>query len=382
MRIGFAADTYKPYVSGVTNYMALYKREFERQGHEVSIFTFGPRGFDPGEERIYYNPGFTLKVGYSLGLAYSRETVQCMRGMDVVHVHHPFISGQLALRLCKPGRIPVVFTSHTRYDLLAQHYMPFLPEGVRLVFLRWYMPRFCAAVQRVICNSAAAEQTLRNCGVKVGVKRIPNAVDITAFTQADRSACRAKLLGDTQEVVALCISRLAPEKNLVCLIQAFARLAESAKNVRLVLVGDGPLRSDLERLAGQLGIHAQVTLVGSVPYAQIPEYIAAADLFVFPSTSETHPLVIVEAMAGGLPVVVADSPAYLDTVEDGVNGFVAPDDPQALAERMARIVGDPELRLVMGQRSRERAGLHAIPGSAQVLLDEYRELVEGKNRDE
>jgi glycosyltransferase involved in cell wall biosynthesis len=382
MRIGFAADTYKPYVSGVTNYMALYKHEFERLGHEVSIFTFGPQGFDPGEERVFYNPGFTLKVGYSFGLTYSREAARHMTNMDVVHVHHPFLSGQLVLRHCKPKRIPVVFTSHTRYDLLAGHYVPFLPEALRMGLLRWYMPRFCGAVQRVICNSPAAERTLRNCGVKGEVKLIPNAVDITPFARANGSLHRSQLLGSGEDVLILCISRLAPEKNLPRLVKAFALLAAKAPGVHLVLVGDGPLREDLERLARESGIRQQVTLMGSVPYAQIPDIIAAADFFVFPSISETHPLVIVEAMAGGLPVVVVNSDAYRDTVADGVTGFMAPDDDQVLAEYMKRLAVDRELRKVMSQRSRERASLHAIERTAGMVLDTYRELVEGAIRDE
>ncbi len=110
MRIGMMADTYKPYVSGVTNYIDLNKRYLEYDGHEVYVFTFSEPDHEDEDERIIRSPGLPLAdTGFFLSLKYSREAKNLLQSMDVVHVHHPFLSGRLALHYCRPDGIPDYF---------------------------------------------------------------------------------------------------------------------------------------------------------------------------------------------------------------------------------------------------------------------------------
>ena len=121
MRIGMMADTYKPYVSGITNYIDLNKRALEREGHEVYVFTFGDLDYRDDELRVVRSPGVPLAdTGYYLSLRYKTAYKKLLQTMDVVHVHHPFLSGRLSLNYCRRVSIPIVFTNHTRYDLYAQ----------------------------------------------------------------------------------------------------------------------------------------------------------------------------------------------------------------------------------------------------------------------
>src|SRR5687767_16041248 len=106
MRIGMLVDTYKPHVSGITTYIDLNKRQLEKMGHEVSIFTFGDTDPEPGEERVYRSPGMPLAdTGYFLSLRYSREARKAVQSMDVAHVHHPFLSGRMAIHYCRQAGI-------------------------------------------------------------------------------------------------------------------------------------------------------------------------------------------------------------------------------------------------------------------------------------
>ena len=151
MRIGMMTDVYKPHVSGITNYISLNKEYLEKAGHEVFIFTFGDLDYADDEERVVRSPGLPLTdTGYYLSFRYSRRAKALLQTMDLVHVHHPFLSGRLALNYCRPLRIPIVFTNHTRYDLYAQAYLPLLPEELSDTFLQSYMPTFCQAVDLVI----------------------------------------------------------------------------------------------------------------------------------------------------------------------------------------------------------------------------------------
>ena len=155
MRIGMMTDVYKPHVSGITNYISLNKEYIEKAGHEVFIFTFGDLDYKDDEQRVVRSPGLPLTdTGYYLSFRYSRRAKALLQTMDLVHVHHPFLSGRLALNYCRPLRIPIVFTNHTRYDLYAQAYLPLLPEEFSDTFLQSYMPTFCQAVDLVISPSA------------------------------------------------------------------------------------------------------------------------------------------------------------------------------------------------------------------------------------
>src|SRR3972149_7052493 len=151
MRIGMMADTYKPHVSGITTYIDLNKRHLEQSGHEVYVFTFGDLEYKDDELRVFRSPGLPLAdTGYYLSMRYSRAAKKCLQTMDVAHVHHPFLSGRLALRYCRQANIPIVFTNHTRYDLYAKTYLPLMPDEVSQGLLQAYMPSFCDAVNLVV----------------------------------------------------------------------------------------------------------------------------------------------------------------------------------------------------------------------------------------
>src|SRR5512145_2167764 len=113
MRIGMMTEVYKPRVSGITNYISLNKKSLEDLGHEVFVFTFGDEDYHDEETNIIRSPGIPLiQTGYYISTHYKREARHLLRTMDIVHVHHPFMSGNLALRYCRPTGIPILFTNH------------------------------------------------------------------------------------------------------------------------------------------------------------------------------------------------------------------------------------------------------------------------------
>ena len=165
MRIGMMVDAYKPYISGVTNFVALNKRQLEKMGQEAFVFTFGGSPAVDDEPNVIRSPGVPLgKTGFSLGLRYSSAVRRLLQSMDVFHVQHPFLSGQLALRYRRANQIPVVFTNHTRYDLYARVYVRLIPNNLMGLFLRLYLPRFYRACDQVIAPSEGARQFMLGLG--------------------------------------------------------------------------------------------------------------------------------------------------------------------------------------------------------------------------
>jgi glycosyltransferase involved in cell wall biosynthesis len=379
MRIGLMADTYKPYVSGITNYLDLNKRYIEKAGHEVFIFTFGDQDYHDDESRVIRSPGVPLvDTGYYLSFSYNRAAKKLLQTMDVVHVHHPFLSGRLALRYCEPLRIPIIFTNHTRYDLYAQSYLPILPEEISDGLLHAYMPAFCEAVNLVISPSAGMANILREMNVTSPIAIIPNGVEIQRFYNAEPIS-RADFGFSQSDILLIYTGRLAAEKNLTFLLQSFAGLSRAMDNVNLLIVGGGhkQFEAEMQALTAELDITHRVRYTGMVTYDNLPSYLAMCDLFITASVTEVHPLSVIEGMASGLPVMGISSPGVSDTVEDGVTGFIATEDLAAFTAKLTRLCFDGSLRKQMGAAARQASTQYAIERTTQILLEQYERLVFG-----
>jgi len=356
MRIGMLADAYKPHISGVTNFISLNKKALEAKGHKVFVFTFGDLDYEDDELNVIRSPGVPLSdTGFYFSFHYSRWARRKLRTMDIVHVHHPFLSGRLALHYCRPYNIPVAFTNHTRYDLYAQSYLPIVPEEVGTAFLQAYLPWFCREVDLVIAPSAGLREVLRSMGVESQIEVIPNGVDLGPLRAPARPVPRADLGFGREDVVLIYVGRLGPEKNLTFLVRAFAGTSAAYPQAKLLLVGDGPERENLEAQVASSGLEGRVRFAGMVAYADLPGYLAAADVFATASVTEVHPLSVIEALAVGLPVMGIRSPGIEDTIVDGDNGFLSTNDLAVFTAKLSRLVAESDSRQRMSQRARETA---------------------------
>ena len=375
MRIGMMVDVYKPYISGITNYIDLNKRYLERAGHDVYVFTFGNIDYKDNESRVVRSPGLPLAdTGFYLSLRYSREAKKLLQSMDVVHVHHPFLSGRLALHYCRPLQIPIVFTNHTRYDLYAQAYLPMVPEEISESLLQAYMPSFCEAVDLVVSPSAGMEKVLRQLDVTCPVEIVPNGVDLQPFYQC-APLPRAEQGFADDDLLLVYSGRLAPEKNLEFLLQAFAGVAHALDSMYLLLLGSGARKTALEQIASELGIADRVRFVGMVIYDHLPAYLAMCDVFVTASVTEVHPLSVIEGMGAGLPVMGINSPGVGDCVQDGLTGFLAYNDLAAFTAKLTRLCLDNDLRKRMGEAARQASTNFAIQRTTKIMLEHYNRLV-------
>jgi glycosyltransferase involved in cell wall biosynthesis len=380
MRIGMMVDTYKPYVSGITNYIDLNKRALEQEGHEVFVFTFGDLDYQDDEPRVIRNPGLPLAdTGYYLSLRYKTAHKKLLRTMDVVHVHHPFLSGRLALNYCRRPHpaIPIVFTNHTRYDLYAQARMPLMPKEVSHSMLQAYMPGFCDLVDLVISPSEGMKKVLRQYGVESHIEVVPNGVDLQRFHEALPLA-RADFGFSEQDVLLVYAGRLAPEKNLEFLIRSFFGVSQVFQNVHLLIVGGGQkqFEDEIRPLPGELGIGERVHFVGMIPYDRLPSYLAMCDAFVTASVTEVHPLSVIEGMATGLPVLGIDSPGVGDSISDCETGLLATNDLASFTAKLTYLCMDGNLRKTWGRAAREASTQYDISRTTRIMLSHYMRLTE------
>ena len=382
MRIGMMADVYKPHISGITNYISLNKEYFEAAGHQVFVFTFGDEDYEDSESNVIRSPGLPiLDTGYYLSVSYSSQARKLIRTMDVIHIHHPFISGSLALRYCKPRGIPLIFTNHTRYDLYAHAYLPGMPEVVGTTALQAYLPAFCGSCDLVIAPSAGMRDVMSRFGVDSPVEVIPNGVDLKPFSQPYKPLDRSEFGFSAEDVVLIYVGRMGPEKNLPFLLRSFAGTAEAYDHVKLMLIGGGKEVDNLKDRSRHMGIQERVRFIGMVPYDQVPRYLFMADAFITASVTEVHPLSVIEAMAAGLPVLGIQSPGIGDTIQNGETGFlVREEDLAGFTAKLVRLVVNHDERKTMGERARQAAERYSIERTTRLMLEHYRLTVERADR--
>jgi len=379
MRIAMMADVYKPHVSGITNYIDLNKRYLEKAGHEVFVFTFGNQDYHDDEPRVIRSPGLPLvDTGYYLSFRHTPAAKKLLQTMDIVHVHHPFLSGRLALRYCEPLQIPTVFTNHTRYDLYAQAYLPIVPEDISDGLLQAYMPPFCESMSLVISPSAGMERILRGMGVTSPISIIPNGVELQSFYQAEKMS-RTDFGFKENDVILVYAGRIATEKNLVFLLQSFAGVAQAFNHVYLMILGGGQkqIEDETKQLAAQLNLNQRVLFTGFIPYQELPSYLTMCDAFVTASVTEVHPLSVIEGMASGLPVIGINSPGVGDTIEDGKTGFLTTQDLASFTAKLTRLCLDANLRKQMGDAARQASTRYAIERTTKTMLEQYERLFYG-----
>ncbi len=370
-------DSYKPYISGITNYVEINKRYLELAGHDVFVFTFGDADQKTGEPRVIHSPGVPLSdSGFYLSMRYSRNAKKILQTMDIVHVHHPFLSGRLALRYCRPLQIPVIYTNHTRYDLYAQAYLPMMPDEVSTGLLQAYMPSFCKAMDLVITPSAGMEKILRQLNVDSPIEVVPNGVDLKSFHSA-KPHSRADFGYKDDDILLVYAGRIALEKNLPFLLESFKGISQAIPNVYLLIIGSGVQQYDevIHSLVNELQLNERVRFTGRLTYDKLPAYLAMCNIFVTASVTEVHPLSVIEGMGAGLPIMGIESVGVGDTVQDGVTGFLATHDQPTFTAKLTRLCLDLNLRQQMSDSARKASSAYAIEETTRVMLKHYERLV-------
>ncbi len=378
MKIGFFTDSFRPYTSGVVRSMELFSREFTARGHEV--FVFGPDYpllHCPREEKVFRfisipaptMPDFALPIPISVNLGPTIRRI----GLDIIHAHSPFLLGRLGARAARRYKIPLVFTFHTLYD----QYVHYLPWGKttsrRLVrnVSRDFCNKYC---QLVVAPSQMVENYLHNIGVQAPIRTIPTGLDLKDFINADPGWLRETYQIEAKNRVLLFVGRLGKEKNIAFLLNAVALATRALPNIHLVLAGKGPQENQLRCLALDLGLADRVTFTGMLPRYKVMHCYAGADLFVFPSITETQGLVIGEAKAQGLPVIAVGAFGAAEMVTHLEDGLLTNLSVASFAEAIVKLLQDKELHCKMRERAYQNAALYSSSHFAEQMLTEYNRL--------
>ncbi len=367
MRIVQVAPFFYPHAGGVESYVRTLAREFARAGHEVTVVTSRYDRRLPVTEKM---DGFKVVRTRSLGVLFNTPidvgTGRTLRGLeaDIVHLHYPPpLTAFFATQALNGGKVPVCLTYHCDLYLAGA-----AGRALATMYERAFLPPTLARVDKIIVHTRSYGTTsamLRGRDLEI----IPSVVDLDRFRPGvDASELRRRLGLEGKRVVAF-TGRLVPHKGVDVLLQALRELPD---DVALVVVGSGPRLVDLVGMARRSGLEDRVRFCSKVSDDDLPRYLALADVFAFPSQNrlEGFGLVVAEAMASGIPVVVSDLPGVREVIDEGKEGLlVEPLLASDLASKVRALLDEPARARAMGaagrRRAEERFGLGPI--TAQLL---------------
>ena len=379
MRILMLSDVYFPRVNGVSTSIKTFRDDLRAMGHHCVLVA--PEYPHPAEEpddadivripswRVPFDPEDRLLVWPRLMAWASKLSVG---DFDVIHVQTPFTAHYAGVRLARKIGAPVVETYHTYFEHYLHHYVPALPTGLTKSFARRLTVSQCHAAAHVISPSPQMADALRQYGVSSPITILPTGLPPGAFIDGDRA--RFRLLHDipADRPVALFVGRIAHEKNIDFLLRMVIELRRHSPNVLLLVAGEGPAERHICGLIEALGLTENVRMLGNMDRGQtLRDCYSAADIFVFASRTETQGLVLLEAMAQGLPVVSTAVMGTADVLTGMQGATIAPENEVEFARLAAHVLGSADRRAKLSSLARADARTWSSRSFAERLTSLY-----------
>jgi 1,2-diacylglycerol 3-alpha-glucosyltransferase len=296
-------------------------------------------------------------------------------GVDLIHTQTPFAAHYAGLAAARRHGIPVLTTYHTHFEEYIHHYLPLLPRAALRALARRVARSQCNDLDAVVVPSAAMAETLDRYGVTAPVRVLPTGIPVAQFAGGDGGRFRARNGIPPHQPLALFVGRVAFEKNIDFLLEAMVAAIAQLPQLLLVVAGEGPALAGLRRRAEALGIAANLRFVGYLDRAtELPDCYAAADVFAFASRTETQGLVLLEAMAAGVPVFALARMGTRDIVEPGRGAVPAPDNPAEFGAGLAALMADRDRLAALSREGRRFADDWSAPERAKQMAALYRSL--------
>jgi 1,2-diacylglycerol 3-alpha-glucosyltransferase len=400
MHILMVSDVYFPRFNGVSTSIQSFARVFVALGHRVTLIAPDYPPNAPGPSPVHADLAVDAASGAGDGIEVLRVAASrvpfdpedrlmswravrrllpglCGRGIDVVHVQTPFVAHIAGVRIARLLQVRLVVSYHTFFEAYFEQYLPWAPRAWLRGIARYYSLRQCNQADAVVAPSTQMRDRLNEYGVSRPVRVVPTGLPPTAFERvADNGFRRRHGLPD-DAFILLYLGRVAFEKNIAFLIEMFVDVRRRVAGSLLVIAGEGPARQDLRRRAAGLGLGDDVRFVGYLDRdTELRDCYQACDLFVFASETETQGLVLLEAMASGLPVVSTVEMGTRDVLRDGEGCLVAPPEAGPFADRVVRVHDDCELRTGLAQSAVAYARKWRAESKADEMLALYGELLD------
>lgn len=379
LRIGFFSDTYLPNVNGVAISLHLLVQSLRTAGHEVTIFAPRFPGYHDREDGVCRIPSVRFVDNPPLYLAL--PTPQITRSLnrrqfDVLHIHTPLTAGMMAFAAARVKNLPLIYT----YQTLLVHYAHYIsPLGQTQLVSRmthWFSTITCNLSDYIVAPSDKVRRLLLEQGVCRPIHMIPNGINLAQFSRSTTRGVYRRLLGlNPRAPLLLFVGRLGPEKQPDFLIESFALVAREHSDAHLLIAGDGQSRPALEKQALASGYGQRIVFLGTVDRDQLPNLLHDVDLFLSTSTTEVHPLAVIEAIASGLPIVAVWDEALEGMLVDGVNGRVVPREVGPFSDAAISLLANPPTLQAFGRASLRFSRKYSVQAQVTAIVQLYEEAI-------
>ena len=353
LRVAVVTETWPPEVNGVAVTLAKLVQGLGHRNHDVQLIRPRQPKFDTGikdsnlEEVLMRGMPIPSYPELKLGLPSKKTLVKTwtLRRPDVVHIATEGPLGWSALQAAKVLKLPVTSDFRTNFQSYSKQYgFGWLRKPIVAYLRKFHNATACTMVPTKELKKTLSENGFLN------LKVVSRGVDTSLFNMSKRDPDLRKTWGATdQSQVMISVGRMAPEKNLEQVLKTFEALKLLGTDLKLVMVGDGPLREQFQLK------YPEIIFPGMLVQSELAKYYASADLFVFPSQTETFGNVTLEALASGIPVLAFDCAAARDWVQTGVNGWLVPEnDPDGFARKAVEIFNTKNLLSQVTQSTRQQ----------------------------
>lgn len=380
LRIGLFTDTYAPQVNGVSISLQLISEGLKNRGHQVTIFAPKFPGYKDEQPNVMRLPSLKYLNNppiYVAVLGTPRSTWSLTRKhFDVLHAHSPLSVGLLAYLTASTKRLPLIYTYHTSITDYT-HYLKFI-GGTGLIKhgARWFSSTTTNLGDQIVVPSPKFEKLLTKQKVRKPIHVVPNGIDLSRFQTAPQvGSLRNRLQVTPEAPILLTVGRMDPEKRLDFIVDAFVKISKQIPNAQLVFAGDGSARKNLEEKVNALDIKNKIHFLGMVNRNELPNVFHDATLFLSASTTEVHPISVIEAIASGLPLVAVQDEAFEGMLENDLNGYSTPLDVDVYADTIIKLLQDNKKLEAFGKHSALLSEKYSIEGQVKALEKLYTEAI-------
>lgn len=376
MKIGFFTDSYLPSPDGVATSVESSAQELQKLGHEVYIIA--PDQPHSKERRNIYRV-LSVKIVKSPEVWWALQVPQpslfkiAKLEFDIIHGHSGGPVSFLGWQLAQLHDLPFVETYHTLWKYY-RHYFIY-PKLIK----HWMVKKFIGFVgndsDALIAPSVKAKNDLLADGVKKPVYIIPNGIYTESFEDQQKGFLHKTYNIPENKKILLTAGRLHKEKSIDFLISSFAKAKKAVPDLVFVIVGTGQLLEKLQYLTASLELTEDVIFTGKVKYTDMPKVYADSDIFLFASRTETQGMVVIEALASGVPVIAVNDSAFENVIENGKNGYLVTKETKSFADKIKLMFGDPELRKKLNNNAKQSAKQFSVNYTTRVLEQVYKEII-------
>jgi len=356
-----------------------YRSALEKAGHEVTLIV--PRyHHDTDENRLIRIPSRRVPMDEEDRMMKARDIRRTLpllqrTAFDILHIQTPFVAHYAGIKLARQLGIVAVETYHTFFEEYLYHYIPHIPDAWLRFAARRLARSQCNAVDGLVVPSRAMLDILRDYGVKTRAEVIPTGLDLSAFAGGKGENFRRQHGIALDRPTLVHVGRIAYEKNIGFLLHMLGVVKKTVPTVLLIIAGSGPAVGSLKKLVGTLGLSEHVMFVGYLDRkTELLDCYKAGDVFVFSSRTETQGLVLLEAMALGVPVVSTAVMGTKDILQPVMGALVAQEDVHDFADKVVQILLDKNLRSSLGKQARYCAEQWSQPNMTRKMLDFYRQI--------